>query len=681
LYKFAKGGKDDRDVVFAGSDRLVTADAKQIINVWDARRGKLLRQFAHGAPVQVLATSPGGRWLATLEHHTYAIDRLLDKDVVRVWDLETGTQKHTLAARPKRWFMSVYFSPDSKRLLASSAGAERYELTIWDTETGERIREMEDAYGSSLAVSPDGSRLASGNLPGKFELWDMTTGRRLSSVDSRHARATALAFTPRDDHMVTLGFWSLSTWEITTGRRKEVFDLPHTSSIHPIPALSRDGKYALSFAGDWEKKQGFLWDVVQRRHLRTLDTRCVMGTFSLDSSLLAIWETGKAPAIRLYDVATGRATGREVRSFPAQNAAWPFLSFTADGKTLLAANDRIVGYDVSSGKELFSWRMKPVADKSGMDIAVGGRQVDPESRRAWRGFVASPDGTRVAVTLIGGFNYRPVRDRLALFDAHTGRLLRRWSDSGESASNYEQLCFSHDGQLLASSDKDALHLWEVATGKEIHTFRGHRGEIAFLAFSQDDRRLASASWDSTVLIWDATDQPSKATVMTEAKLKECWNDLAGDDAGRAHRAVWNLIRVPRESLPFLQARLHPVKSVSREQMERWVQDLDADNFNVRQKATAELDKLGEVAESALRRALANKPSLELRRRVEPMLAKLDAAIPSGETLRSVRAVRVLEHIGTADARSLLRELAKGAEGATLTRAAKAALTRLDRHVP
>jgi WD40 repeat protein len=364
---------------------------------------------------------------------------------------------------------------------------------------------------------------------------------------------------------------------------------------------------------------------------------------------------------------------------PAQNAAWPFLSFSADGKTLLAANDKISGYDVSSGKELFSWRMKLVPDKSGMEIAVGGERVDPQSGRAWRGFTASPDGTRVAVTLIGGFDYRPLRDRLALFDAQTGKLLRRWSDSGESSSNFEQLCFSHDGQLLASSDKDALHLWEVATGKEIRTFRGHRGEIAFLAFSYDDRRLASASWDSTVLNWDATGSSGRLT--PDASLADPWQALAGDDARRAHDAVWTLARMPDQSIPFLKSRLRPVKVVSRDQLEQWIKDLDSDQFTIRERAMKELQRLGEVAELVLRRALQNKPSLEHRRRIEPMLAKLDAAIPSGETLRSMRAVRVLEHIGRAEARQLLREMAKGAEGAALTREALAALTRLNRRAP
>jgi hypothetical protein len=237
------------------------------------------------------------------------------------------------------------------------------------------------------------------------------------------------------------------------------------------------------------------------------------------------------------------------------------------------------------------------------------------------------------------------------------------------------MVFSHDGQLLASSDGYTIHLWESATSKLIDTFKGHQGDIHALAFSRDGRRLASASSDSTVLIWDVTGQPAKEATLTEAKLKECWNDLAGEDAGRAHRAVWTLIRAPRESVPFLKANLHPVKPVGREQIDRWVRDLDAGAFETREKAMVELDKLGELAEPALRRALANKPTLEQRRRIEPMLAKLETALPTGETLQALRAVRVLEHAATPEARQLLGALASGAEAAWLTREAKAALTR------
>jgi hypothetical protein len=83
-----------------------------------------------------------------------------------------------------------------------------------------------------------------------------------------------------------------------------------------------------------------------------------------------------------------------------------------------------------------------------------------------------------------------------------------------------------------------------------------------------------------------------------------------------------------------------------------------------------------MAGPALRAALQGKPSLELRRRAQQLLDELDTATLSGERLRGVRAVAVLEHIGSAEARKLLDTLASGAPEALRTQEAKAALARL-----
>jgi hypothetical protein len=92
-----------------------------------------------------------------------------------------------------------------------------------------------------------------------------------------------------------------------------------------------------------------------------------------------------------------------------------------------------------------------------------------------------------------------------------------------------------------------------------------------------------------------------------------------------------------------------------------------------------LDKLGEMAEPMLRRKLENQPTLEQRRRIKLILARLEETIPAGEALRSLRAVHVLEHAGTPQARRLLEELAGGAVEARLTREAQAALAQLARN--
>ena len=76
--------------------------------------------------------------------------------------------------------------------------------------------------------------------------------------------------------------------------------------------------------------------------------------------------------------------------------------------------------------------------------------------------------------------------------------------------------------------------------------------------------------------------------------------------------------------------------------------------------------------------LARAPSAEVKRRAEWLLAKLDEGTPSPEAVRDLRAVEVLEAIGTSDARRVLEGLAKGAPQARLTVETKRALDRLPR---
>src|SRR5262249_41530798 len=112
-------------------------------------------------------------------------------------------------------------------------------------------------------------------------------------------------------------------------------------------------------------------------------------------------------------------------------------------------------------------------------------------------------------------------------------------------------------------------------------------------------------------------------------------------------------------------------------MARLLADLDSNRFAVREKATAALARLGELAEPDLRRTLRSRPQPETRRRLERLLQSLAEAIPTGERLQALRAVEVLEQIGTADARQVLQTLASGTPAAQLTQEAKASLERLD----
>ncbi len=95
---------------------------------------------------------------------------------------------------------------------------------------------------------------------------------------------------------------------------------------------------------------------------------------------------------------------------------------------------------------------------------------------------------------------------------------------------------------------------------------------------------------------------------------------------------------------------------------------------MREKATAELAKLGKAVEADLKKAHDARPSPEARWRLEGLLGRLTDAF-SEETAR-VRAAAVLETIGTIEARQALEDLAKGPPDSRLTKEAKAALQRM-----
>jgi hypothetical protein len=109
-------------------------------------------------------------------------------------------------------------------------------------------------------------------------------------------------------------------------------------------------------------------------------------------------------------------------------------------------------------------------------------------------------------------------------------------------------------------------------------------------------------------------------------------------------------------------------------LSRWIADLESERFSVREKATRALEELADLAAPALRKMLAQL-SPEGRRRAEQLLEKLTGPIPPGERLQALRAIEVLEHIGT-EARQILKSLATGTPEARLTQEAKASLERL-----
>jgi hypothetical protein len=189
----------------------------------------------------------------------------------------------------------------------------------------------------------------------------------------------------------------------------------------------------------------------------------------------------------------------------------------------------------------------------------------------------------------------------------------------------------------------------------------------------------TGSFDGSAVFWDVTGRRhEKAASLSGAELETEWTALLGEDGVKAHRAVWALAGDAKQVLPLLKERLKPVPGVDEKEIARLIAELDADDFGVREKATRELSKLGAAAEPALRKVLDGSPSAEVRQRALHVLEGQQKGESAAEWVASLRALEVLEHLGTPEARELLQALAKGAPGARLTQEAKAALERVGR---
>jgi hypothetical protein len=129
---------------------------------------------------------------------------------------------------------------------------------------------------------------------------------------------------------------------------------------------------------------------------------------------------------------------------------------------------------------------------------------------------------------------------------------------------------------------------------------------------------------------------------------------------------------------FLKTRLAPAEAVPARRLADLITDLDHEEFDRRQYASQELERIGEQAEPALRRALETSPSPETRRRLRQLLEALDDQPPPPPMLRTIRALQVLKGIGKPAACRVIEDLTRGIPEARLTREAKASLERLTR---
>ena len=710
----------------AGGKLLATSASDNTVRLWDAAAGKQLSLFRPYQSHPHAAVAPDGKAVAfrqdsgtvvlqdlatgkeRLRFHGRVLrtDRLsfspdgktlaaVGGEAVYLWDATTGKEVCRLRGSG---FASPAFSPDGKLLALAAENAVR----LFEVATGIGVRTLggHSDRVQALAFAPDGKVLASGGRDGGLCLWDVASGKELRQVRAG-GFVTALAFHPDGKTVASGGHhgtFAIHFWDTATGKER----IPHAGHTIPVSAVAwtPDGKSVVTGAAGAGGAAVLQWDPATGKELRQLRGEADGGfllPLSADGKRLVSLRPSDGVA-RLADLAGGRLAVE----LEGGGLLGSCFAFSPDGR-LLAAGDSRVGaggkhegritfWDAATGKRLRTVTA-PGRNVAAAAFASGRLLVtasDEDTVRLWdatlgslrrtfgkppqdrRCFALSPDGRLLA--------WEGDRGSIALWEVAAGQEVLRLA--GHGGPGLAALAFSADGRLLASRGAgEDLRLWDTADGKELARLPGHEGGGAgTVTFSPDGLALASGGRDGTVLIWDvapARRQLSgpEAKKLGAEEMKRLWDDLAGADAAAAYRATLRLGGAP-EALSMLAERLGPAKPLDARRLAQMIRDLDGDEFKARQEAMAALKEMGNLAESALRKALAEAPSLEVRRRLEELLEPLErAALPPGQ-LRQLRGVAVLERIGTAEARRALEGLAKGAEEDQLTQEAKAALERL-----
>jgi WD40 repeat protein len=679
---------DGKSVLSVGNDGTVC--------VWEFPSGNEIRRFGTTARITSAALSPDGKHLIA-----FCSDGMLC-----VWDWADGKEIGKVAAAGK--------APATSKIVSSFPG--KNVKGVGGPGVGGFA-----APAAGTVFSPDGKTLLLTKSGRVLQFVDLATAKEVGPSLGHTAPLIAVEFTADGKHLVTHDTASTHTWAAATGK-----DLGSTSTIVRLPdnpwyptIISPDGRFGvkvatfatLAKAKAATVRPAVLFDPATGKQLGEIALEAIYGQihprpilFSPDGKILAFNTGNDREKIDLYEVPSGKLL-RTLEAGPLANPA-------AGGKLPAA----LAGLGNGSQRMLFAPDGKTLAFQAGLQSpivllgTVTGNKIGAlapiEGNMAALQGLFTPDGRCLALQMSN--------DTVTLFELATGQPRHTYSTKLAPAVEIDPFddpfgpfggggfggagkgggfasfatvltkislvfALSPDGKLLAFAGLDGtVPVLDVLTGKELIVFKGHTGAVNAVAFAPNGKTLASASADTTALLWDITKIVRPAPTAKTPKagdLDKWWQALADTDAAKAFAAMGHFAVAPKEAVAWIKVHVPPAPPLDKKRALALIQQLDHDQFKVRDKATAELVKIGELAVPLIDQALAGKTSSESRQRLEELRGKLTGLLLSGERLRAFRAVEVLERIGNAQAREVLQGLAEGAPGALLTTSAQAAFQR------
>ncbi|HLN32722.1 MAG TPA: sigma-70 family RNA polymerase sigma factor [Gemmataceae bacterium] len=363
----------------------------------------------------------------------------------------------TVRLRQGEGIQSVDFSPDGKTL-ASTAGTKF--VSLWDRSTGKEIQRIQEASGKTLAFSPDGHLLATAG--GRYvELWDVAAGKRLYQLPCQ-------TFTEKDN----------STFYLT--------DVPLEFSADGSMVTSVNAEHVV-----------LVWDVATGKELmRTAKQaspiaflRFLPGAKTLISLSGARESDG---AIQFWEIPTGKEISKVVVPCKDTRTSRPF-AISRDGKSV--AIEALIQVREKQGAFTSVYTAHCIRI---LDAVTGQQRLHIQGKNSVVESVEfSPDSRCLAWT--------NMENEVTIWDTIADKLVSRFRQApGGFTGGAHALAYDREGKTLATSSQgSALHLWDLALGRELLEKEAHASAVHALVYSPDGQMVASASADQSIRVWSA----------------------------------------------------------------------------------------------------------------------------------------------------------------------------------
>ncbi len=393
----------------------------------------------HSGPVVAVAVSKNGAYIVSGS----------GDETLRVWDSSTGA--HLARYQMDSYPRSVAFSADGGSVIASTGT----QMHVWNWSTDDSFCWSTD-NSSSVADPP---------LP---HSWPCS---KIVAVSNTGSPSTACAYWHMYDRTKS-GIPYIQLWD-STGRPVKRLGVDHTAEVHCVKFSPNDSQL-VSASNDGTMR---LWDISTGEQLMKFDLLQDTVSFSPDglqifsasSKYMCVWDT---------------KTGEKVRQRKFATQLKAKLSFSLDGTRLAAVNDDgdIHVFDTSTGACIFQGR--------------GGRLAFQRTKILAVAF--STDGTRIFSGLTDG--------TLRIWDLSVDSKLDTSEDTHHKA--VAGIAFSPDCTRICTwrpwpSRDYHIRVWDLSTGLVLTKFKGHRERVSSVAFSPNNTRVVSGSFEGALRIWDS----------------------------------------------------------------------------------------------------------------------------------------------------------------------------------